>query len=248
MAAKRGAGEGTFWKRNGPLVRQAPHRAPRGDRHHQRLAQAKPGNHPAVEDPPAGMLHRQASFAPTFFPEGAEYGPDYDFFYLPPIDDGGTGGNPMLTAGDLLVAFDDSPVVREFVEFAGTVEAQEAWASNGNMLCPNSNCDPSVYPDRALAKQGELLADATTARFDASDLMPAQVGTCSIWSEGTSWVAGEQQLKPTLRSIDDSWPQDACGVSGARSALAWLLVEHWLVRSLTAPSRRGHRGHGSAVS
>jgi alpha-glucoside transport system substrate-binding protein len=169
---------------------------------------------PMFEDPPACMLHRQASFAQQLFPEDTEYGTDYDFFYLPPIQDGGTGDNPMLTAGDLLVAFDDSPVVQAFIEYAATVEAQEAWAENGNYLCPNSGCNPDVYPNDAFVKQGELLADASSARFDASDLMPAQVGTGSFWSEGTSWVAGEQDLQPTVTGIDETWPEGACGVGG----------------------------------
>ncbi|MBW3603909.1 MAG: extracellular solute-binding protein [Actinobacteria bacterium] len=169
---------------------------------------------PMFEDPPACMLHRQASFAPQLFPEDLEYGTDYDFFYLPPIEDGGTGDNPMLTAGDLLVAFDDSPVVQEFIKFAGTVEAQEAWAAEGNYLCPNSGCDPGIYPSDALTKQGELLAEASSARFDASDLMPAQVGTGAFWSEGTSWVAGEKELQPALQAIDQTWPEGACGVGG----------------------------------
>ena len=169
---------------------------------------------PMFEDPPACMLHRQASFAPQLFGEGLEFETDYNFFYLPPIEDGGTGENPMLTAGDNLVAFDDSPVVQAFIEFAGTVEAQEAWAAEGNMLCSNANCDPSVYPSDAFVQQGELLANASAARFDASDLMPAQVGTGAFWSEGTTWVVEGQDLQTTLTNIDAAWPEGACGVGG----------------------------------
>jgi len=168
---------------------------------------------PMFEDPPACLLHRQASFIQGSFPEDMEYGTNYDFFYLPPIE-AGTGENPMLTAGDLLALFDVNPVTQAFAEFAATAEGQEAWAQAGSMLCGNSNCSPDAYPDDATTKQGELLANASEARFDASDLMPSQVGAGSFWNQGTQWVAGEQELEPTLQAIDDAWPEGACGVGG----------------------------------
>ena len=33
--------------------------------------------------PPECYMHKQASFIPTFFPDGSEYGEDFDFFYFP---------------------------------------------------------------------------------------------------------------------------------------------------------------------
>ncbi|MGD2078925.1 MAG: ABC transporter substrate-binding protein, partial [Chloroflexota bacterium] len=42
---------------------------------------------PLFTDPPGCWLHRQANFITSFFPEDAEYGVDYDFFYLPPVDE-----------------------------------------------------------------------------------------------------------------------------------------------------------------
>lgn len=171
---------------------------------------------PMFEDPPGCLLHRQAGFIQGSFPENAEYGVNYDFFYLPPIE-AGTGESPVLTAGDLLAIFEDTPVTRAFAAFAATAEAQEAWAQAGSMVCSNASCSPDAYPDDATTKQGELLANATEARFDASDLMPAEIGTDSFWTEGTAWAAGEQQLGQTLQAIDAAWPEGACGVSGVGS-------------------------------
>lgn len=168
---------------------------------------------PMFEEPPACLLHRQASFVQGSFPEDMEYGTNYDFFILPPIE-GGTGENPMLTAGDLLAIFEDNALTQAFAEFAATAEGQEAWAQAGSMLCASSNCSPDVYPDEATTKQGEALASASEARFDASDLMPSQVGAGAFWNQGTQWVAGEQELEPTLQAIDDAWPDGACGVGG----------------------------------
>lgn len=169
---------------------------------------------PMFEDPPACVLHRQASFVVQGFPEDAEFGTDYDFFQLPPIEDGGTGDNPMLTAGDLLTPYSDNPVSAAFMEYAATAEAQELWAPEGSYLCPNSTCDPSAYPNESFVQQGELLAEASSARFDASDLMPAQVGAGSFWSESVAWIADNQDLETTLSNIDATWPEGACGVGG----------------------------------
>jgi alpha-glucoside transport system substrate-binding protein len=168
---------------------------------------------PLFEDPPACLLHRQASFVQGSYPEDMEFGTDYDFFPMPPMESG-TGENAVLTAGDILVAFDDNEMVRAFAEFVATAEAQEAWASAGSMLCSNANCSADVYPDDSLRRQGEMLANADIARFDASDLMPSQVGAGAFWNEGTAWVAGEQELGPTLQAIDAAWPEGACGVGG----------------------------------
>ena len=62
------------------------------------------GDSPAglFTDPPNCFLHRQASFITgeftRLFPE-AKYKEDYDFFYLPPIDD--QYGRPALGAADI---------------------------------------------------------------------------------------------------------------------------------------------------
>ena len=75
------------------------------------------------EDPPGCYLHRQASFAPFFFPEGVCYGEDYDFFYLPPIDP--QFGKPVLGSGHLLAMFNDWPEVREVMRYLTTAEATQ---------------------------------------------------------------------------------------------------------------------------
>ncbi|HUM70115.1 MAG TPA: ABC transporter substrate-binding protein, partial [Chloroflexota bacterium] len=54
---------------------------------------------PMFADPPQCWLHKQANFITSFFPQGTEYGVDYDFFYLPPVDE--AYGRPFLVAGDL---------------------------------------------------------------------------------------------------------------------------------------------------
>ena len=41
----------------------------------------------------------------------------------------------------------------------------------------------------------QLLATASPAAFDASDQMPAEVGSGAFWTEGTSFVNGDEDAK-----------------------------------------------------
>ena len=53
--------------------------------------------------PPKCYLHHQASFIPSFFPEGTVVGEDADFFYMPPYADKADLGKPVLGAGTLAI-------------------------------------------------------------------------------------------------------------------------------------------------
>ena len=59
--------------------------------------------------PPKCYMHHQASFIPSFFPEGTKLGEDADFFYLPPYAAKPELGNPVLGAGTLVTITKDSP-------------------------------------------------------------------------------------------------------------------------------------------
>ena len=53
----------------------------------------------------------------------------------------------------------------------------------------------------------ELVSQATSFRFDGSDLMPGEVGAGSFWKGMTDWVSGSADLDTVLAEIDASWPQ-----------------------------------------
>jgi len=42
--------------------------------------------------------------------------------------------------------------------------------------------------------------------FDASDQMPAEVGSGSFWTEGTSFVNGDEDAKAAAANIQATWP------------------------------------------
>ena len=160
---------------------------------------------PMFDDPPGCFLHRQAGFITGSFPEDAELGSQYGMAYFPSDE-----GQPVLFAGDLAAIHSDNPVAADFVEFLTSTEGQEAWMSHdgAGSLAVRSDFDSGNYPTEALAQQGEILSNATVARFDASDLMPSEVGAEAFWTEIVAWLSGQQELEATLSNIDEAWPSE----------------------------------------
>ena len=48
--------------------------------------------------------------------------------------------------------------------------------------------------------------DASVIRYDASDLMPKEVGSGTFWTEMVKWISGDSS-QTTADSIEKSWPQ-----------------------------------------
>ncbi len=160
---------------------------------------------PMFSDPPAAWLHRQASFIPGFFPDGVVVGEDVDFFYLPPIDE--EQGSPVLTAGDVMGAMTDRPEVRAVMRYLTTGESTRAWLESGGFVSPHEDTPLDWYPTTVDRRYAEILFDADTVRFDASDMMPGSVGTGSFWTGMVNYVSGDD-LGGVLENIDDTWPED----------------------------------------
>jgi alpha-glucoside transport system substrate-binding protein len=160
---------------------------------------------PMFEDPPKCWLHRQGNFITGNFPENAVAGVDYDFFYLPPIDP--QYGKPFLVAGDIMSMFNDRPEVRALMEYFSTPESASGWLQNGGALAAHQTATPEMYGvdlERGIAA---LVNEATAFRFDASDLMPGEVGSGSFWSGMVDYISGTADLDTVLAEIDASWPK-----------------------------------------
>ncbi len=140
--------------------------------------------------PPKCYMHRQASFIPTFFPEGTQLGRDADFFYLPAYADRDLG-KPVLGAGTVFAITKESEVARAFIEFLKTPIAHEIWMAQAGFLTPHKGVNPEAYANDALRKQGEILTSATTFRFDGSDLMPGKIGAGAFWTGMIDYVGGK---------------------------------------------------------
>jgi len=162
---------------------------------------------PMFQDPPGCWLHRQASFINAFFPEGTEAGVDYDWFPFPAIDQEGT-----LFAGELAVVFRNAPEVKDFLEqFMGEkVQCAMGGTAASSRISPNVNVGPDCYANSILADASTVLTTALSAgtgRFDASDLMPTEVGAGSFWTGMVQYMQdGPDSLQGVLDDIEASWP------------------------------------------
>jgi len=153
--------------------------------------------------PPQCYMHRQASFIPAFFPEGTSVGEDADFFYFPAYASKDLG-KPVLGAGTVWAITNDSPAAHELMAFLETPEAHEIWMALGGFLTPHKGVDTSVFGDPTLAKMNDILLNATTFRFDGSDLMPGGIGAGAFWT-GMVDYAGGKSAQETADAIQDAW-------------------------------------------
>lgn len=160
---------------------------------------------PMFEDPPQCWMHKQGNFITGFFPEGAEAGVDYDFFYFPPVDE--QYGRPFLVAGDMMSMFTDRDEVRALMEYFTTPQSASGWLNEGGALAAHLTATPEMYGvdlERGIAA---LVLEATSFRFDASDLMPGEVGSGSFWTGMVDYISGTADLDTVLQEIDASWPE-----------------------------------------
>lgn len=157
------------------------------------------------------MLHRQASFYQANWPEGTTVAEDGDVyaFYFPVVDAEASGGNPVLGGGEFVAAFSDRPEVQAFQTF----QASDLWAnakaevSGPGWLSANKGLDVSLLASPIDQDSAELLADEESVfGFDASDLMPGEVGSGSFWTEMVNWIANDKPNQDVLDAIEASWP------------------------------------------
>lgn len=162
------------------------------------------------------MMHRQANFFSSFWPEGTTFGdgPDaVNVFYFPP---GPNGTRPVLGAGTLAGAFRDAPEVWEVMRyFAGNEYAtnrqvaQKERKGGGDalsgFLTAANGVDLNLWNPLEQSMLG-ILQSAEVFRFDGSDLMPTAVGSGAFWTEATSAVNGDKTIEEAFAAIDAAWP------------------------------------------
>jgi alpha-glucoside transport system substrate-binding protein len=162
------------------------------------------------------FMHRQASFFSAFIPEGTPFADGsetaVDVFYFPDIN----GDRPVLGAGTLAAAFNDEPATMALLEYMSTPDYAEArqaaqaelkggGAALSGFLSAAIGQDPSVYQPLEQSFL-EILETSAIVRFDASDLMPADVGAGAFWTQGTSAVNGDVTAAEAAAAIQAAWP------------------------------------------
>jgi alpha-glucoside transport system substrate-binding protein len=138
----------------------------------------------------------------------AQLGQDADFFPFPSID----GSEPaVIAAGDTAVLMKDSEAGKALIEFLATPEAAEIWAAEGGFISPSENVDTSVYPDDITRRAAEGFVEAgDNARFDLSDLQPAEFGATTgegIWGLLQEFVRNPDDVDGTAQKLEDAASQ-----------------------------------------
>lgn len=160
---------------------------------------------PLFTDPPGAFMHRQGNFITGFMQEDVQANLTelVGVFALPEINP--RWGTPVLGGGDQFVMFNDNPSVVEFLEFLTTWESAASWAQAGGALFPHQDQDFGDYGNSIEADLARILVNAEVFRFDASDLMPGEVGAGSFWTGMADLVTGVP-LETVLDEIEASWP------------------------------------------
>ena len=160
-------------------------------------------------DPPGCWFEQAPSFLGGWFPKGS-LGKEFNVFPFPSMKEGSLG--PVLGGGSMLAAFADRPEVREFVKFLlSPAYGAEMAGSEHGFISPNRRFDLRNYPpfDR---QQAELAREALAMdafRFDASDLMPAEIGQDAFWRLMlVHLVKGPKSVDRILAQLDAAYPDD----------------------------------------
>ena len=154
------------------------------------------------------LMHRQASFF-EFFLDGAGYDvEEFDTFKFPSVDP--ALGEATVGAGHYAAAVTDSRNVRRIMQYmASPWFGSRALAESGLWIMPNTRFNTARYTNDLTQGWAETIQAAIKAdqfRFDASDLMPPEVGTDSFWAGITDLVLGVRTVPEVLVDIDASWP------------------------------------------
>lgn len=170
-------------------------------------------------DPPEAAMYYEGDFVQGFitdrFPDLVA-GEDYSFFPFPgmtpssapapsvppspvdpPVQQAVTGG------ADLVSVIEDTPVVRSFVNYLATPQAQTIWVERGGFTSVNTAVDLSAYPNDLLRQSAQELLNAPLFRFGAGDLMPTDVQT-AWWSGILQYLQNRSALDSILQNIENT--------------------------------------------
>lgn len=160
-----------------------------------------------TEQPPGCVFVALPSFAPTWVE--SETGSVMDAFDFPVVDP--RGAQSTVGGGMYVVAVTDRPEVRAVMEFIASPEFGRSSAESGFGYIPaDTRFDLSVVRNPTERRIAELAHAALLAdgfRFDASDLMPTEVGAGTFWAGMVEWFQkGPEVIDEIMAEIEASWP------------------------------------------
>jgi alpha-glucoside transport system substrate-binding protein len=152
---------------------------------------------------------QQASFYEAQWPAGTKVGPTGDImaFKLPAVSP--TIPTPVEGGGEFVTAFSSDAATQAVQNYLSS----SAWADSRIKVAPgwvsaNQKVDQTLYTDPIDQLSAKYLADPTaTFAFDASNLMPAAVGSGQEWKSMVAWFSTPSTPVATIASqIDAAWP------------------------------------------
>jgi alpha-glucoside transport system substrate-binding protein len=179
---------------------------------------------------PGCAMHKIPTwYGPDFFPDVRanpesnpgmyEIGADGDIgiFYLPQIDP--AYGTPALGSADTLMVlakdYTNAPAntenaVRAVAQFLSTPQGTQRWIEAGSAISANNTTPQEWYAGYyKLDVAAQIVNNASYVGFDASDLMPPEVGAGAFWTESVNLVSnGPDYLDQALQNIDAAWPAE----------------------------------------
>ena len=178
---------------------------------------------PLFDDPAGCAMLKQGSFIANFFSQAAGYedGEESEIgvFAFPTID-GNTGA---MGGGDTLLVFDGAEAnvaaVRDWISpewqctlasasGGGVAEHGGHGVAGVERLPGHKDVDPNCYESDAAKTFAEAITTAlgeNTFVFDASDLMPPEVGQETFWTGMIDWSTGAPS-QDVADAIEASWP------------------------------------------
>lgn len=153
---------------------------------------------------PKCLLHRQASFLTDFLDREVNVSPDGDLWVFPfpgPADAAPT----MIVGGTMAARFDDRPETRRLAAYLTTAEAAGERVRLGGFVSALDTVETNAYPAALNRTVVQWARDAQVLRFDASDLMPPEVGVDAFWTAMTVWLSGGR-LSTAMAAVDAAWP------------------------------------------
>jgi len=166
---------------------------------------------------PQCMMLKQGSFISNFFPEGLE---DQASFFPFPTIGGNTGA---MGGGDTIIVFENDPAIVDIVKdwigpewgcvlaspSGGTASTLGGHGVAGVERLPgHKDISPDCYEtdgSKAIAAQVTAALASNNFVFDASDLMPPEVGQGSFWTGMVDWTRGTS-TQDVVDAVEASWP------------------------------------------
>lgn len=178
---------------------------------------------PLFTDPPGCAMMKQGSFIANFFEDMPAYSPgDEEKIGVFPFPDiaGRTGA---MGGGDTIIVFESSDEIVQVIQDWISPDWQCTLASaTGGGIAPfgghgvagverlpgHKDVDPNCYESDAARAFAEAITSALatdTFVFDASDLMPPQVGQRSFWDAMVDFSQGAP-AQQVADAVETSWP------------------------------------------